>query len=86
MPAAEANQTEDNAPIRVMVVDDSAVVRGFIVRILESQPGIDVVVTCGNGQMAVQHASRTPLDVVILDVEGPAGTARRSKVWDVSLK
>jgi len=71
MPAAEANQTEDNAPIRVMVVDDSAVVRGFIVRILESQPGIDVVVTCGNGQMAVQHASRTPLDVVILDVEMP---------------
>ncbi|HEX4303435.1 MAG TPA: chemotaxis response regulator protein-glutamate methylesterase [Rhizomicrobium sp.] len=57
--------------IRVMVVDDSAVVRGFIVRLLEAEPGIDVVATCGNGQMAVQHAARTALDVIILDVEMP---------------
>ena len=28
-----------------MVVDDSAVVRGFIVRILESDPGIELVAT-----------------------------------------
>ena len=68
LPAA-ARQTSPS--IRVMVVDDSAVVRGFIVRILEAEPGIDVVATCGNGQMAVQHAARTALDVVILDVEMP---------------
>jgi two-component system chemotaxis response regulator CheB len=68
-PPAAARQT--SPAIRVMVVDDSAVVRGFIVRILEAEPGIDVVATCGNGQMAVQHAARTALDIIILDVEMP---------------
>ncbi|HEY4941429.1 MAG TPA: chemotaxis response regulator protein-glutamate methylesterase [Rhizomicrobium sp.] len=66
-----ATARQSSPPIRVMVVDDSAVVRGFIVRILENEPGIDVVATCGNGQMAVQHAARTQLDVIILDVEMP---------------
>ncbi len=54
-----------------MVVDDSAVVRGYIVRILEAEPGIDVVATCANGQIAVQQAARLALDVIILDVEMP---------------
>jgi two-component system chemotaxis response regulator CheB len=57
--------------IRVMVVDDSAVVRGYIVRLLEQEPGIDVVATCANGQLAVQQAARLALDVIILDVEMP---------------
>ena len=51
MPAA-ARQTTPS--IRVMVVDDSAVVRGFIVRILEAEPGIDVVATCA----ALEHSRR----------------------------
>ncbi|MBL6936516.1 MAG: chemotaxis response regulator protein-glutamate methylesterase [Alphaproteobacteria bacterium] len=54
-----------------MVVDDSAVVRGYIVRLLEQEPGIEVVATCANGQIAVQQAARTPPDVIILDVEMP---------------
>jgi two-component system chemotaxis response regulator CheB len=54
-----------------MVVDDSAVVRGYIVRLLEQEPGIEVVATCANGQLAVQQAARTPLDIIILDVEMP---------------
>ena len=54
-----------------MVVDDSAVVRGLIVRILEAQDGISVVATCSNGQTAVQQAGRLALDVIILDVEMP---------------
>ena len=71
MSAIAAPQTERSATIRVMVVDDSAVVRGFIVRILEAEPGIDVVATCSNGQIAVQQAARLVLDVIILDVEMP---------------
>ena len=68
---AATNKSERSATIRVMVVDDSAVVRGFIVRILEAEPGIDVVATCANGQIAVQQAARLALDVIILDVEMP---------------
>ena len=71
MSANPATQPERSATIRVMVVDDSAVVRGFIVRILEAEPGIDVVATCANGQIAVQQAARLALDVIILDVEMP---------------
>lgn len=56
---------------RVMVVDDSAVVRGFIVRILESDPTIEIVATCSNGEAAVHQIARTKPDVVILDIEMP---------------
>lgn len=56
-----------------MVVDDSAVIRGLITRMLESDPGISVVASVGNGQLAVNHLDRHPkeVDVVILDIEMP---------------
>ncbi|HWY62427.1 MAG TPA: chemotaxis response regulator protein-glutamate methylesterase [Rhizomicrobium sp.] len=59
------------ARTRVMVVDDSAVVRGFIVRILNSDPAIELVATCSNGQSAVHQVGRARPDVVILDIEMP---------------
>ena len=71
MAPAQAAPSATSAPIRVMVVDDSAIVRGFIARILESEPGIVVAATCANGQAAVQQAARLALDVIILDVEMP---------------
>ena len=71
MTLAQAKPPPGRAPIRVIVVDDSAVVRGYIARILEGEPGIDVIATCANGQMAVQQSARTPADVIILDVEMP---------------
>ena len=46
------------APLRVMVVDDSAVVRGLITRILTADPRIEVAASCSNGQMAVTQAAR----------------------------
>jgi two-component system chemotaxis response regulator CheB len=59
------------ARIRVMVVDDSAVVRGLTARILESEPAIEVVASCSNGLMAVQQLARREVDVIILDIEMP---------------
>ena len=59
------------APIRVLVVDDSAVVRGLTVRILESEAGIEVAGTCANGQIAVQQIARRDIDIVVLDIEMP---------------
>ena len=38
---------------RVMVVDDSAVVRGLIVRMLE-KAGIEVIASVGDGQQALR--------------------------------
>lgn len=57
--------------IHVMLVDDSAVVRGFIGRILESDPGIKVVASVSNGEQGVSSAARHNPDIVILDVEMP---------------
>jgi two-component system chemotaxis response regulator CheB len=57
--------------VRVMVVDDSAVIRGLITRALESDPSVHVVATVGNGQLAVGQLGRTDVDVIVLDIEMP---------------
>ncbi len=57
--------------IRVMVVDDSAIIRGLISRILASDPSISVVASVGNGQMAIDSLSRHDVDVIIMDIEMP---------------
>ncbi len=58
-------------PVRVMVVDDSAVVRGLITRMLEEDPGFTVVASVGNGQMALSALERHAVEVVVLDIEMP---------------
>lgn len=58
-------------PIRVMVVDDSAVIRGMTSRILEPHSEISVVATVSNGEQAVRRVAKKDIDVVILDVEMP---------------
>ncbi|HLO77218.1 MAG TPA: chemotaxis response regulator protein-glutamate methylesterase [Magnetospirillum sp.] len=57
--------------VRVMLVDDSAVVRGLVTRILEDDRGIAVVASVGNGQMAVSALERQDIDVIVLDIEMP---------------
>ena len=58
-------------PYRVMVVDDSAMVRGLITRSLEVDNEIRVVASVSNGQMAISALSRQQVDVIILDIEMP---------------
>lgn len=57
--------------IRVMLVDDSAVIRGIISRTLREDPGIQIVATAGNGQAAIERATQQPLDVIVLDIDMP---------------
>ena len=58
-------------PIRVMVVDDSAVVRGLVSRWIEEEPGLEVVARHANGKLAVEDVSRSAPDIVLLDIEMP---------------
>ena len=67
-PSAAAGNADQ---IRVMLVDDSAVVRGLVTRILEEDPGIAVVASVGNGQMALSALDRQDVDVIVLDIEMP---------------
>lgn len=58
-------------PIRVMVVDDSAVVRGLVSRWIEEEPGLEVVARHPNGRLAVEDVARSAPDIVLLDIEMP---------------
>jgi two-component system chemotaxis response regulator CheB len=58
-------------PIRVMVVDDAVVVRGLIVRWVESEPGLEVVAALRSGREAIAQIAQVDPDVVILDVDMP---------------
>lgn len=57
--------------IRVLIVDDSAVVRGLISRQLEGEPDVEVVATAADGSIAVREVGRLQPDVVVLDIEMP---------------
>ncbi|MCP5365362.1 MAG: chemotaxis response regulator protein-glutamate methylesterase [Hyphomicrobiales bacterium] len=55
-----------------MVVDDSATVRGIIIRMLEADPGISVVATARTGVAAIAEMSRNKnIEVIVLDIEMP---------------
>ena len=58
-------------PVRVMVVDDSVVVRGLIGRWIDEDPALAVVASHRNGKLAVDDIGRSNPDVVVLDVEMP---------------
>lgn len=57
--------------IRVLVVEDQAVVREGIVAILSFQPDIEVVGQAGDGMEAVEQARLTRPDVILLDLVMP---------------
>jgi two-component system chemotaxis response regulator CheB len=57
--------------IRVLVVDDSAVVRQTMKEILESDPQIEVIATAADPYIAVERIKQEVPDVITLDVEMP---------------
>ena len=57
--------------IRVLIVDDSAVVRQTLSEILESDPQIEVMATAGDPFIAAERIRREIPDVITLDVEMP---------------
>jgi DNA-binding NarL/FixJ family response regulator len=56
-------------PIRVVLVDDHALMRQGISTILSAQPDIDVVGEASSGEEALEVVARTQPDVVCMDVE-----------------
>ena len=68
---APPNHQSEADEIRVMVVDDSVVVRGLVSRWLKEVPGVNVVSSQRNGLLAVADVPKTMPDVVVLDIEMP---------------
>ncbi|MFO0821783.1 MAG: chemotaxis response regulator protein-glutamate methylesterase [Gemmataceae bacterium] len=56
---------------RVLIVDDSVVIRRVVMEELSADPGIEVVGTAANGRVAVAKLTQVQPDLVILDVEMP---------------
>lgn len=57
--------------IRVLVAEDSAVTREFLVALLQRAPGFEVVGAARDGAEAVEEAERLRPDVVVMDVHMP---------------
>ncbi|WP_414473365.1 protein-glutamate methylesterase/protein-glutamine glutaminase [Microvirga sp. M2] len=68
LPATSVSLPE---PVRVLVVDDSAVIRGMIARWVGEAGGFEVVCTAANGRMAVDMVERHKPEIVLLDIEMP---------------
>jgi DNA-binding NarL/FixJ family response regulator len=58
--------------IRVAIVDDQAMVRAGLARILSPADGFDVVAECADGRQAVEQLPAVRPDVVLMDVRMPA--------------
>ncbi|MCD8554480.1 chemotaxis response regulator protein-glutamate methylesterase [Seleniivibrio sp.] len=60
-----------NGKLKVLVIDDSAVVRQVLTEILLSDPVIETVVACGDPFAAAERMKTFVPDVITLDVEMP---------------
>jgi two-component system chemotaxis response regulator CheB len=68
--ASTSNPTRQE-PLRVMVVDDSVVIRGLISRWIASEPDMVVAASLRTGLEAVNQLERVDPDVAVLDIEMP---------------
>jgi DNA-binding NarL/FixJ family response regulator len=58
--------------IRAAIVDDQAIVRAGLARILSPEDGFEVVASCADGRQAVEELPPLRPDVVLMDVRMPA--------------
>jgi two-component system chemotaxis response regulator CheB len=57
--------------VRVMLVDDSLVVRSILERIVDQKRGLEVCASVASAHDALAFLAREPVDVVVLDIEMP---------------
>ncbi|MCH2395922.1 MULTISPECIES: protein-glutamate methylesterase/protein-glutamine glutaminase [Oceanibaculum] len=71
MPAGAAGGGAGGAPYRIMLVDDSAVIRGLYTKVISAEPDIEIVASVGDGEMALRALERNDIEVAVLDIEMP---------------
>src|SRR5436853_5023591 len=73
LPSVRTNPDERvmSPAIRVLLVDDQALVRQGFRMILDAEPDIEVVGEASDGEQAVASAARFSPDVVLMDVRMP---------------
>ena len=63
--------TDSSTPVRVLIVDDQALVRMGFRMVLDAEPGIEVVGEAADGHGAVERTGALAPDVVLMDVRMP---------------
>jgi DNA-binding NarL/FixJ family response regulator len=58
-------------PVRLMIVDDHAVVRAGLEQLLTADAAVEVVAVAGSGEEAIRLAAATRPDVVLMDLSMP---------------
>lgn len=66
-----SNNSGSSAHPRVLIIDDSAVVRGLVARWVEADPRLEVAATCSDGEQGVRKAGELQPELVVLDIEMP---------------
>lgn len=69
LPAEHADQTTEK--IRILVVDDHAILRSGLRMMLNAQPDIEVIGEAADGRTGVTEAVRLHPDVVLMDITMP---------------
>jgi two-component system, chemotaxis family, protein-glutamate methylesterase/glutaminase len=69
--SSSTSNTMRQEPLRVMVVDDSVVIRGLIARWIAAESDMVVVASLRTGLDAVNQIERANPDVAVLDIEMP---------------
>jgi two-component system LytT family response regulator len=59
--------------IRALIVDDEPLARARVRRLLTMAPDVEIVGECGDGASALAALAATAIDLVVLDIEMPAG-------------
>ncbi len=62
-----------SAPIRLLLADDQALVRGALAALLDLESDLEVVAEVGRGDEVVDRARVTGAQVCLLDIEMPGG-------------
>lgn len=57
--------------VSVLIVDDSALMRSLIGKIIEATPGLQIADKAMNGRFALQKIGRCKPDIIVLDIEMP---------------
>ena len=65
------NGKTTDAPIRILIADDSDIMRDSLRRLLESEDQWEVCEEACNGQEVVEKVQRNAPDVLLLDFEMP---------------
>ena len=71
MPAVNKRMLRPGERIRVLVVDDSVVIRRLVTHALDQDPALEVVGAASNGAIALQRIPQLNPDVLTLDIEMP---------------